>query len=384
MRRAAPLPNSVRDSALILISSDMRWISSSCVACGRAREWLPATETRKCTGRERHGASRRYRPRRSRSVPSLGAPSPRQPMNPSRDRRSALIRLRSPRDQPIPHARRGRTTGSTPGRGVVRRRARDLGRRHVHLAQRRALRLLRARLLDLRGARGRPHLDRDPERRGRARRPPRGQPDPAGRAARGQRAGGRGDAPLRHQRRRDAPVRRPGRRRDVPHRVLRQRPRASGLRVLRPARPQGDGDPLRLCPRGLDGARQRPADHDRRRRPALRDHAADSDVPVRGLRGSLALGGLGARRAAVRLARAAPRWPTPWSGTRRTSARSRRPASTTTRTCSTSPTRSTPTTRSSRPDSTGAPWRRPAASPSATSCSRPTAGRTPTTSCARW
>ena len=75
----------------------------------------------------------------------------------------------------------------------------------------------------------------------------------------------------------------------------------------------------------------RPADDRTADVAGVRDHAADPDVPVRGLRGALALGDLGARRACRSAGTRAARWPPSWSATRRAPRGSPRPASTTTR-----------------------------------------------------
>ena len=112
-----------------------------------------------------------------------------------------------------------------------------------------------------------------------------------------QRRPGRGPAPLRHRRRRDAHVHRPGRRRDLRVGVRRHGHRPAGLPLLRPERPQGPDHAAGHGARGLDGARQRPGG--RRARAALWrfDHdPADPDADVRRLRRSVALGDVGARR----------------------------------------------------------------------------------------
>ena len=216
------------------------------------------------------------------------APSPRQPEQPSRGRRTtrnpvpATPALAWPR---VPHPRRGPHAGPPcsptwpydvslrPDRpGDVRRR----GPRSGSTAPSRAP-------PPSWSSRTRLGLDGAPARRS-------GRTTGGGSGWTGlereQRGTGRGAAPLRHRRRRDAHVHRPGRRRDLRVGVRRHGHRPAGLPLLRPARPQGAGHPRRHRPRGLDGARQRPPGRPRRRaasgasRPRRRSRRAD----VRGLR----------------------------------------------------------------------------------------------------
>nr|WP_284289111.1 hypothetical protein [Angustibacter aerolatus] len=187
------------------------------------------------------------------------------------------------------------------------------------------------------------------------------RPDPADRAARPAHGGGRGPRAVRDRRRRHAPVHRPRRRRDLRLGVPRHGRQPARLPVLRPGRPQGAVHRAGHRRPGVDGAGQRPRGVVVRRRAAVRDHPADPARPGGRLRRALALGALGARRAALRLARAALAGRRPRPRRRRACGEPPRPASTTTPRCSTSRTPSTPTTRCSRPARTGVRSRRRAA-----------------------
>ena len=181
-----------------------------------------------------------------------------------------------------------------------------------------------------------------------------------------QRGRGRGPGALRHRRRRDAHVHRPGRRRALRLGLPRHGRRPAGLPLLRPARPQG-ADRADRDRRPAPGPWSANGRVDRQRAPATWAFAhdpADLDVPLRRLRRPVALRDVGARADGRRCRSAGTpggRWPPSWTATptscrRITDAR----ASTTTPSCSTSPSRSTPTTRSFVPGpQLGRAWRRP-------------------------
>ena len=235
--------------------------------------------------------------------------------------------------------------------------------------------------VDVDGTRSRRRTTRRPDRADRPR------------AGGGHRGGRRGAAALRHRRRRDAHVHRPGRRRALRVGVLRHGHRPAGLRLLRPERPEGADRPdggrrPRPGPCSATAGRPRPSGDGRW------TFATTPPIPVAlfvvcaGPWHSVTWEhdglpcGWHARPVAGRGAR--PR-------RRRAAAHHRRRASTTTRSSSTSPTRSTPTTRCSCRASTGAPRRTRAASPTATRCCRasritdaPARASAPPSSPTRW
>ena len=200
-----------------------------------------------------------------------------------------------------------------------------------------------------------------------------GAPDHAARPAPAQRGGGRGAGALRHRRRRDAHVHRPGRRRDL------RRRRYCGMDIAQRVFACFDQPDLKApitltvtAPRRLDRARQRP-----RRSTSgdgawhVRHHAADLDVPVRRLRrarGTRAPGSTPGCRSAGTPAR---RWPPSSTATSTSCARITEALL---RLLRRALRRALPV-RLLRPGvrpgpQLGRAWRRPAASPSATSTSR--------------
>ena len=99
----------------------------------------------------------------------------------------------------------------------------------------------------------------------------------ADRAGRAQRARRRRRLPLLEHRRGPAPLRRPRRRRGLPVLAVRDRRRQADVRLLRPARPQGDLRRQRHRARALAGDLQR-----RARRRAVDGRRAHASRPRRG------------------------------------------------------------------------------------------------------
>ncbi len=115
-------------------------------------------------------------------------------------------------------------------------------------------------------------------------------------------AGG-GPGALRQRRRRHAPDDRPRGRRDLRVGLPLARHRATGLRLLRPARPEGHDGGRRERRPALERDRQRSGRVPGGWAVALRDDAAAVPLALRRVCGAVALGDLGARGAALRLAR---------------------------------------------------------------------------------
>ena len=240
----------------------------------------------------------------------FGAPSPRQPDQPIRGRRTTrnpAAGRRCSSVAPCPSL----STRPAPGPPCCPDVAYDIS---LDLTDRETFGVPDDGPLRLRRA-GRRHLPRARRRRGPDGRPASTDWSYDGRrihliGPRGEQRGrGRGPAPLRHRRRRDAHVHRPRRRGDLRVGVRRHGHRPAGLPLLRPERPQGADHPAR-SPRPRTGRCSPTAG-----RPSARTGAGGSrptpPIPtgdVRGLRRAVALGDLGAPARggpAVRLARPA-------------------------------------------------------------------------------